>query len=145
MTADLDLVRRLSLADRGLAVVAVARPDGTVHASVVNAGVLDRADGPERRGPYVAFVARGTAKKLHHLRQRGRATIVFRSGWEWVSVEGQSHIVGPDDVPGLPALLRAIFTAAGGTHDDWATFDRVMAEERRVAVLVRPERITSNG
>jgi hypothetical protein len=42
-------------------------------------------------------------------------------------------------------LLRDIFSAAGGTHDDWSTFDRMMAEERRVAVLVTPERVCSNG
>ena len=41
MPADLDLVRRLSAAEHGLAVVATTRADGTVHASVVNAGVLD--------------------------------------------------------------------------------------------------------
>ena len=45
----------------------------------------------------------------------------------------------------LPGLLRAVFRAAGGTHDDWDTYDRVMAEERRTAVLVDPARITSNG
>ena len=28
------------------------------------------------------------------------------------------------------------FAAAGGTHDDWDTYDRVMREEGRVAVLV---------
>jgi hypothetical protein len=56
------------------------------------------------------------------------------------------QIIGPGDDPQqLPALLRAIFTAAGGTHEDWATFDRVMADEGRVAVLVAPARITSNG
>jgi hypothetical protein len=37
-----------------------------------------------------------------------------------------------------------VFTAAGGTHDDWDEYDRVMAEEGRVAVLVDPARITSN-
>jgi hypothetical protein len=42
-------------------------------------------------------------------------------------------------------LLREIFTAAGGTHDDWDTYDRVMAEERRVAVLVTPERVYGSG
>jgi hypothetical protein len=38
-----------------------------------------------------------------------------------------------------------VFTAAGGTHDDWDEYDWVMAEERRTAVLVEPARITSNG
>jgi hypothetical protein len=42
-------------------------------------------------------------------------------------------------------LLREIFTAAGGTHDDWDTYDRVMAEERRTAVLVTPGRVYSRG
>ena len=62
-----------------------------------------------------------------------------------------AEIAGPDDpLPGfdpagLPGLLREVFTAAGGTHDDWPTYDRVMAEERRAAVLVSPERVYSNA
>jgi hypothetical protein len=45
----------------------------------------------------------------------------------------------------VPQLLRDVFTAAGGTHDDWATYDRVMAEERRTAVLVEMERVYPSG
>ena len=58
---------------------------------------------------------------------------------------------GPDDKLGdldaerVRLLLREIFTAAGGTHDDWDTYDRVMAEERRTAVLVAPERVYSSA
>ncbi len=143
MAADLTVVRRLAALEQGLAVVAVARADGSVHASVVNAGVLEREPDP----PSVAFVARGSARKLVHLRRQGRATVVFRRGWEWVAVEGPVRVVGPDDEAeaDLPALLRSIFTAAGGTHDDWPTFDRVMADEGRLAVLVTPQRVTSNG
>jgi hypothetical protein len=37
-----------------------------------------------------------------------------------------------------------IFTAAGGTHDDFGEYDRVMLAERRTAVLVYPERVYSN-
>jgi hypothetical protein len=44
------------------------------------------------------------------------------------------------DAERLRLLLREIFTAAGGAHDDWDTYDRVMAEERRTAVLLTPER-----
>ena len=39
----------------------------------------------------------------------------------------------------LRLLLREIFAAAGGTHNDWATYDKVMAQERRAAVLLSPE------
>src|SRR5438876_4627793 len=148
MPAELDLVRRLVAGDQGLAVVATTRPDGSVHASVVNAGVLDD---PGTGRPCVGFVARGDARKLEHLRRSGRAAVVFRSGWEWVSVEGPVRLAGPDDAldgfdsNGVPALLRDVFVAAGGTHDDWAEYDRVMAADRRTVVLVAPERITSNG
>ena len=38
-----------------------------------------------------------------------------------------------------------MFRAAGGTHDDWPTYDRVMAEERRAAVLISPERVYPNA
>jgi hypothetical protein len=37
-----------------------------------------------------------------------------------------------------------VFTAAGGTHDDWAEYDRTMAEQRRAAVLITPTRVYSN-
>jgi PPOX class probable F420-dependent enzyme len=141
MVADLAMVRRLSRADRGLAVVATTRRDGSVHTSVVNAGVFDTSTATT-----VAFVARGDALKLRLFRRSGRAAVVFRAGWEWVSVEGPVEVAGPAEAGDqLPALLRAIFQAAGGTHDDWEEFDRVMASERRVAVFVTPERITGNG
>lgn len=148
MTADLDLVRRLAAADHGLAVVTTTRRDGSVHASVVNAGVLDD---PITDRPVVGFVASGSAVKLRLLRRAGRATVVFRAGWEWVAVDGPARLLGPEGLPAgfvaarLPQLLRDVFTAAGGTHADWAEYDRVMAAERRTAVLIEPARLTSNG
>jgi PPOX class probable F420-dependent enzyme len=148
MPANLDLVQRLVRADHGLAVVAAVRGDGTVQASVVNAGIVDD---PVDAGPAVAFVARGDARKLALLRRRPRAAVVFRAAWEWAAVEGPVTLIGPDDHPvgwdpsRLSRLLRDIFTAAGGTHDNWEEYDRVMAAERRTAVFVRPHRISSNG
>jgi hypothetical protein len=76
--------------------------------------------------------------------------VVFRAGWNWASVEGPVELAGPDDPLGnldadrIRVLLREIFTAAGGTHDDFEEYDRVMAAERRTAVLVRPERVSTN-
>ena len=61
-----------------------------------------------------------------------------------------AELIGPDDphpdvdAERLRVLLHEIFTAAGGTHDDWDTYDRVMREEKRTAVLVTPTRIYSN-
>lgn len=148
MRADLELVRRLAAPERGLATVATTRADGSVQASVVNAGVVEH---PVDGRPVVGFVTRGDSVKLRHLRERARTTVVFRSGWQWVTVEGVADLAGPDDPlaglePGtVPRLLRDVFSAIGGNHDDWGEYDRVMAEQRRVAVLVRPERIYANS
>jgi PPOX class probable F420-dependent enzyme len=146
--ASLDLVRRLGPADSWLAVVATTRADGSVHASLVNAGLVED---PVTGRTVVGLVAGGGTRKLAHLRRSGRATVVWRSGWEWVAVEGPVRIAGPDDpldgVPpeAIPSLLRAVFRGAGGSHEDWDSYDRVMAAERRAAVLVEPARITTNG
>ncbi len=144
--ANLTDVARLAAADRYLAVVATTRADGSVQASVVNAGVTAH---PVTGQDVVAFVTYGRAK-LAHLRARPRATLTFRAGWSWVTVEGAVDIAGPDDpLDGVDAerlrlLLRDIFAAAGGTHDDWEAYDREMAAQRRAAVLVHPERVYSN-
>jgi PPOX class probable F420-dependent enzyme len=138
--ADLDLVRRLGSESAGLVIVATTRPDGSVHASLVNAGVLDD---PATGEPVVGLVVRGDARKLTHFRRSGRAAATFHSGWQWVTVEGPVSIIGPDDGD-VRELLRTVFRAAGGSHDDWDEYDRVMAAERRVAVLIRPARVVTN-
>jgi PPOX class probable F420-dependent enzyme len=134
--------------DHGLCVVSTLRGDGTIQSSVVNAGVLAH---PVTGAQVVALVARGGSIKLANLRARPRATIVVRAGWQWAAAEGPAEIAGPDDpLPGfdpaqLAALLRGVFTAAGGTHDDWPTYDHVMAEERRAAALITPDRVYSSA
>jgi len=133
--------------DHGLCVVSTLRDDGSVQSTVVNAGVLAH---PLTGDQVVGLVAAGGTRKLRNLRADPRATVVARAGWQWVAVEGTADVIGPDDphpdVDGerLRLLLREIFRAAGGTHDDWETFDRVMAEERRAAVLVVPRRTYTN-
>ena len=98
----------------------------------------------------VAFVAAGGSHKLVHLRADPTIAVVLRAGWRWTSVEGRAELIGPDDPnpevddEELRILLREIFSAAGGTHDDWDAYDRVMREERRTAVLVAPTRVYSN-
>ncbi len=143
---DLTDVDRLAAADHHLAVFTVGRPDGTVHASVVSAGVIaDPVDG----SPGVAAVLNGGTRKLALLRENARATLVFKHGFDWVAVSGPVRLVGPDDGAELgldvPATIRSVFAGAGGTHEDWAEFDRVMAADRRCAAFVRVDAITSNA
>ena len=141
--ADLAPFAGLVPLDHGLVVVSTSRADGTIQSSVVNAGVVDH---PVTGRAVVGLVSTGSSRRLTNLRARPHATVVIRAGWRWAGVEGRAELAGPDDPyegidgEGLRVLLRDIFTAAGGTHEDWDEYDRVMAEERRVAVLVDPER-----
>jgi hypothetical protein len=144
----LDEFAALAASDHGLVVVTTQRADHTMQASVVNAGVIEH---PRTGARTLGLVARSDSLKVRHVRIRPRVTVVARVGWQWAAVEGDADVIGPDDpapefdADALRLLLRAIFTAAGGTHDDWPTFDRVMAEERRAAVFVTPHRVYSNG
>jgi PPOX class probable F420-dependent enzyme len=140
---DLNAFQALIPRDHGLVVVSTSRQDGSIQSSVVNAGVIAH---PTNGEPVVAFVAAGSAHRLRNLRARPRAAVVVRAGWQWAGVEGPVELVGPDDPfdgiddERLRLLLREIFVAAGGTHDDWDEYDRVMRDERRVAVLVAAAR-----
>jgi PPOX class probable F420-dependent enzyme len=132
--------------DQFLAVVSTLRADSTIQSSVVNAGVLSH---PISGTEVVGFVTYGRTK-LSNLRSRSQLSITFRAGWQWVAVDGHAELIGPDDMPpdidadALRLLLRTVFVAAGGVHDDWEAYDRTMAEQRRTAVLVRPSRLYSN-
>jgi PPOX class probable F420-dependent enzyme len=143
----LDEAVGLAANDSGLAVVSTVRADGTVQASLVNAGVFPH---PASGQATLAFVTYGRVK-LANLRARPQIAVTFRDGWQWATVEGNAELAGPDDPQpwlkddALRLLLRDVFTAAGGRHDDWAEYDRVMAEQRRTIVLVAPTRVYSNG
>jgi len=138
----------LAAPDNGLAVISTVRADATVQASLVNVGLLPH---PATGEPALAFTTYGKVK-LANLRARPQLAVTFRNGWQWATVEGSAELVGPDDPqPWLPdadqlrLLLRKVFTAAGGTHEDWDEYDRVMAKERRAVVLIAPTRVYSNG
>jgi len=136
----------LSSDEQGLVVLSTLRANGTIQSSLVNAGVLAH---PATGETILAVVAAGPVK-LANLRARPQVTATFRNGWQWAAVEGHAELAGPDDpqpwldAEGLRRLLREIFAAAGGEHDDWDDYDRVMAEQRRAAVLIRPDRVYSN-
>ena len=144
----LDDFARLLDDDKGLVIITTLRPDLTVQSSVVNAGVMAHPTTGER---VVALVARGGSRKVAHLRDHPQTAVTMRVGWQWITVEGTASIIGPDDpadgydAEHIRVLLRDVFVAAGGTHDDWPEYDRVMLDDRRCAVFVQPTRIYSNG
>lgn len=142
----LDEAAVLGRDEHGLAVVSTLRADGTIQSSVVNAGLLAH---PSTGRPVLAFVTYGRVK-LANLRARPQVTVIFRSRWRWATVEGQAELAGPDDArpwlddDRLRLLRREVFSAAGGEHEDWAEYDRVMIQQRRTVVLIEPARVYSN-
>ena len=140
-------VQTIARGDSCLAIVSTLRADSTIQSSLVNAGVMKH---PLTGTEVVAFVTYGRAK-LSNLRARPQVNVAFKAGWQWVAVEGTTEIIGPDDphsdvdADRLRTVLRDVFSAAGGTHDDWDEYDRVMERERRAAVFVTPTRVYSNA
>jgi PPOX class probable F420-dependent enzyme len=147
MPSDLENVRSKLVSDTGLAEVITTRGNGRPLVSVVNAGIIAH---PASGDEVIAFVSRGNAARLGHLRSRPEITVAVRRGWDWTGVDGTAELAGPNDphpaVPAsaLPQLLRDIFRAAGGHHDDYDEYDRAMAEDQRTAVLITPERTYGN-
>ena len=56
-----------------------------------------------------------------------------------------SSVVNAGVIPHPVTGDQVVGTAAGGTHDDFAAYDQVMADERRTAVLVSPARVSPRG
>jgi PPOX class probable F420-dependent enzyme len=138
----------LAAGESGLAVVSTVRADGTVQASLVNVGLLPH---PATGESVLGFTTYGKVK-LANLRARPQLAITFRNGWQWATVEGRAELAGPADAQQwladgdqLRLLLREVFTSAGGSHNNWDEYDRVMAAEKRAVVLIAPTRVYSNG
>lgn len=134
-------VRRFAAEEVGLCVVAATRPDGSAHASVVNAGPIAH---PVTGVECIGLVVRDDSAKLGYVRRTGRLSVTFRRGWRWAGIEGPATVIDSGATAGdvgLALFLRRVFVAAGGSHDDWDEYDRVMAAEGRVAVLVEPTRV----
>jgi PPOX class probable F420-dependent enzyme len=142
----IDDITALARDEQYLAVIATLRADATIQSSLVNAGFMAH---PQTGEQALAFVTYGRVK-LSNLRARPQIAVTFRAGWRWATVEGHAQLIGPDDPADtiepdrLRLLLREVFISAGGTHDDWDAYDRVMVEQGRTAVFVTPTRLYSN-
>jgi hypothetical protein len=129
---DLARVQELAARELGLATVVTLRPDGSAHCSVVNAGVLSH---PTDGRPVVGFAVRGARKKLAHIRNDPRVSVVFRAGWDWIAVDGTAETFGPDQrIAGvspsrLQLLRREVYAAAiGGTSSEWSGVDEAAGD-----------------
>ena len=143
----IDDVQRFLGHETGLATVSTIQKDGRILSSVVNCGVLPH---PITQELCVAFVSAGNAARLKHIERGSEVTVAIRREWKWVSVSGEADLFGPEYLPEnfdpeqLRILLRDVFISAGGVHDDFEEYDKVMASDKRVAVCVSIERIRGN-
>ena len=143
----LDHLRRFLADETGLATISTVQQDGRVLSSIANCGIISH---PMSGIECVALVSVGTAARLKHVRRGSEVTISVRRGWNWVAATGKAELIGPDDnvdsvdAEALRLLLREIYQAAGGTHNDFDEYDAEMVRSRRAAVLVAPTRLIGN-
>ena len=143
----LEDVTQFLASETGLATISTTQMDGRVLSSIANCGVIQN---PLTGSDCVALVSAGRAARLDHVRRGSEVTIAVRRGWNWLAVTGKADLIGPSDpasgfdAEALRLLLREIYEAAGGRHDDFDEYDRQMVKDGRTAVLVDPARIIGN-
>ena len=119
------------------AVMVTFRRNGGAQTSIVTCG-------PYQGG--VAYTTTAGRAKLANLRRDPRCTmLVSRPDWSsYITVEGTADIRWSDrtDAEQLRQTLREVYRAcAGRDHPDWDEYDRAMVQDRRAAIIVRPEHI----
>ena len=145
--SDIEIFSNYLSEETGLVTVSTTQVDGKVLSSVVNCGMIEH---PLTGATCVAFVSGSKAARLKHIDRGSQVTITARRGWAWSSVTGPADLIRPEQVPEsidkeqMRLLLREVFHAAGGVHDDLEEYDRAMAQEGRVVVCVTPERVLGN-
>ena len=145
--SDIEIFSNYLSEETGLVTVSTTQVDGRVLSSVVNCGMIEH---PLTGDTCVAFVSGSKAARLKHIDRGSQVTITARRGWAWSSVTGPADLIRPEQVPEtidkekMRLLLREVFHAAGGVHDDLEEYDRAMVQEGRVVVCVTPERVLGN-
>ena len=118
------------------AVLSTFRRSGAAQLSIVVVG--NYADG-------AAFTTTEDRAKLWNLRRDSRCSLLVsqESWWGFVVLEGTARIMAADntDPEELRQAFREVYRSISGEHPDWDEYDRAMVEDRRVVVIVAPERI----
>ena len=102
-------------------------------------------------GPYrgtVAFVIQDSTAMLANLRRDPQCSVLaVTSDWSGYIVAGGEasiHDWGNTDPEQLRIMLREVFLASGGHHDNWEEYDRVVMAEQRAVVMVRADNLVES-
>ncbi|MDE2838534.1 MAG: TIGR03618 family F420-dependent PPOX class oxidoreductase [Chloroflexota bacterium] len=125
------------LAHNNVVVFTTFRRDGMPQQSLVTVGKMDGG---------LAFTTRSRNAKAYNLARDPRCAIMLvrPDNRGFAVLDGSAEVQGPHntDADALRLRLREVYrVAAGKEHPDWDEYDRVMLEEGRVTVLLRPDRI----
>ena len=117
--------------------VVTFRRNGATQMSIVTCGHYQGG---------VAFTTEGHRAKLANLRRDSRCSILVSKPdwWGYVVLEGEADIRWSDraDPEELRLALREVYkVCAGREHPDWDDYDRAMVEQRRAAIIVKPDHI----
>ena len=129
------------LEQNSVVVFTTFRRDGMPQQSLVTVGKLD--DG-------LAFTTRSANAKARNLARDPRCAMMLVSSDRraFAALDGKAETQGAEntDAATLRLRLREVYrVAAGKEHPDWDEYDRVMVDQGRVAVLLRPDRIVGQG
>lgn len=123
---------RAFVRDNHWGVLATYREDGRPQLSPVVAAVDDAGN--------LVVSSRETAYKVRNLRRDPRVSYCgFQNSFfgPWTQVDGTARIVSlPEAMEGLISYYRSI----SGEHPDWDEYRAAMERERRVLIVVTPER-----
>ena len=118
------------------AVLSTFRRSGAAQLSIVVVGAY---------GEGAAFTTTEDRAKIANLRRDSRCSLLVSqdSWWGFVVLEGTARIMSADDTAPeeLRQAFRDVYRSISGEHPDWDEYDRAMVEDRRVVVIVAPERI----
>ena len=120
-----------------MAVFSTFRRNGAAQLSIVTSGLY---------GDGVAFTTTANRAKHRNLTRDARCSLlVSHDAWRpFLVLEGNATVLSQENTPAeeLRVAFREVFrSAAGKEHPDWDEYDRVMVEDRRVIVIVRPEHV----
>lgn len=129
------------LEQNSVVVFTTFRRDGMPQQSLVTVGKLDGG---------LAFTTRSVNAKARNLARDPRCAMMLVSPDRraFAALDGKAETQGAEntDAETLRLRLREVYrVAAGKEHPDWDEYDRVMVDQGRVAVLMRPDRIVGQG
>lgn len=130
-------VTRDFLEKNGMGVLTTFRRNGGAQMSVVTCGLYQGT---------MAFTAEGHRAKVLNLTRNHRCSLLIsqRDWWGYLVLEGEARILdnsttNPEE---LRLALQDIYKAAAHKdHPDWEEYDKAMKRERRVGIIVAPQKI----